>query len=167
MDYVHVKGDNRETVRNPASASRQCQTPLLQVTSCKMGRGCAELGWWSISLSGYLWTMGPQGKGLPGTYAADSHSLQRAENAQTGRSCQIALQPDICNVLSSFSGSKVCMIVELAGRVGDDCSSAWIAWNKLPDCIDGHYKWPLDLARDGFYARYRLQPPKQVTLWEG
>jgi hypothetical protein len=61
-------------------------------------------------------------------------------------------------------------LVDLDGRVGNDCSSAWIIWQRLPDCteFEGHiyYKWPLDLARDGFCAMYREQPPKPVVLHE-
>ena len=60
--------------------------------------------------------------------------------------------------------------VDLDGRVGDDCYSAWMIWQRLPDCIkfEGvpHYKWPLDLARDGYCAMYRQQPPKPVVLQE-
>jgi len=62
------------------------------------------------------------------------------------------------------------MSVALAGRVGDDCYSAFVVWQRLLACIECEgrmlHKHPLDLRRDGFHAIYRVHPPRRAMLSE-
>jgi len=60
--------------------------------------------------------------------------------------------------------------VVLAGRVGDDCYSAFVVWQRLPRRIaeEGRelHRRGLDVRRDGFKARYTVAPPPQAVLVE-